>query len=85
MYRPLLGESLALYAGPRDAPTGSRLRMKREVEDLMDMPAERSACSLQETISTDFHEEIKAHCERCETGTGDCLADLMLAARIGDC
>lgn len=35
-------------------------------------------CSAAFRISSDFHEDLQAECERCRMGSGSCLAEIVL-------
>lgn len=37
-------------------------------------------CSAAQQISLDFHEDLHAECERCQSGVGQCLAERVLEA-----
>lgn len=37
-------------------------------------------CGFSARISSDFHGLLRSECERCQTGKGSCLAELMLKA-----
>lgn len=38
------------------------------------------SCSAAKRLASDFHCELSNQCERCETGRGACLAELIFGA-----
>lgn len=38
------------------------------------------SCSAAKRLAADFHSELGHYCERCETGHGACLAELIFGA-----
>lgn len=51
-----------------------------KLEGIVEPTAVRGGCAFLRHISSDFHEDVREHCERCELGSGPCLAELVLSA-----
>lgn len=52
----------------------------RKDEEVVELAAVHGGCPFLGHISCDFHEDVREHCERCELGSGPCLAELVLSA-----
>lgn len=52
----------------------------RKGEGVVEPIAVHGGCPFLGYISSDFHDDVREHCERCELGFGPCLAELVLSA-----